>query len=143
MRVLHLELRKDLNGREYQEAVSHVPGLIPYLSIPNDSAMDILRGNNRYFQYVDAAETASDNKSTAFELTNSIDTEWFKADDDRVMPTGLSRRSTSCNDVMVDDAGGIFVVKMVGFERLTITPKELDVLANEQEEAAVCRPVGA
>ena len=145
MQVLHLEFRQNLSNSERSEILSNnlVNGYVPYLQIQAQLAAEVLRGENSYLQFVDAAQVQAANKGAVFELTNTIDSPWFLSHQDRVVPTGLSRRSTSTNDVIVDDDGKPHLIKMVGFEALPVVENEFDVCSNhEQALVFASRPVG-
>lgn len=114
MRVLHVQLRPN--------ADCNTP-LHPHAT--DDAVLlQIAKGQHPDYQLVHAAEVRCKDLEQTYMLTNSIDVPWFDAKHPLVQPTGLSKRSTSVNDLMVDGTT-VKVVSHIGFKRLAIKADEL------------------
>ena len=74
-------------------------------------------------EYEQVAEVDTDDKETAFRLTNHIDSPWNDNEyvqNETVKPIGSAKdraRSTSVGDLMIDDDGDMWIVSPVGFTR--------------------------
>lgn len=71
---------------------------------------------NRDLDYVyrQVATVATDSDETAFELTNTIDTPWWKNQGVTPVP-GPGFRSTSVGDVFKHESGALLAVASIGF----------------------------
>lgn len=114
MRVFHVQLRPSADRNT------------PLFFLAKDDAvlLQLAKGQHPDYQLVHAADVRCNVLDQAYMLTNSIDVAWFEAKHPLVQPTGLSKRSTSVNDFIVDGAT-VKVVSHIGFKRLAITADEL------------------
>ena len=73
-------------------------------------------------QYVLAAEVKAETLEQAFEVTNHITHDW-RENEEVVSTTGLSRRSTSVGDVVVDNDGQPWLCEMADWTKLAKEPE--------------------
>jgi hypothetical protein len=64
---------------------------------------------------VEAAQVFTNDREEAYWLTNSSDQPWLI--NNGVDPTGLSKRSTSCGDILIGEDGVAYLVSAIGFCR--------------------------
>lgn len=126
MRVLHFDRRQEVTRDQYDMALISTPGFTPFLRMDFSLACQVARGEHTVFQFVEAAVVDCMDKWNAFELTNSIDSCWYSANMDRVSSSGLSLRSTSVNDLIVD-GNDVFLILSKGYQKLEVSPNELHV----------------
>lgn len=114
MRVFHVQRRPTADSNT------------PMFCIPAASSAlrSIARGQHPDYELAHAADLLCDDLELAFMLTNNIEAPWADTPHPLVRATGLSKRSTSVNDILVHD-NVVKVVRSIGFARLDIAADDL------------------